>query len=277
MDKNNVVRITPRTLLLPTVLILQLVTHADASPVLAGIDYWKLNEGDGQVSFTLGAYGTISFEDNFTGLSPTTNQSYSIAIERLANSTLTGGAGCAGPADPAEPYCAIIEEIPIIMRSFDLKSVGIVDVGGKSYNVSLGLDPTMDTLGTLDLQHKWADGEVPGIDGTNWGYLWDNIFLRAEFNEIGGPDSFYVNGSTGNVVYDFETSWMHGPDGAFLSANASWAPLGPGSFSINETVQVTQVDSAVVPAPAAAWLFCSGLAGLISLAKRKRPQQHQAG
>ena len=64
-------------LLILVIPALLLLNRAEATPVLAGTDYWKLNENDGTVGLTLGSYGNILFENNFVGSSPNTSQWYS--------------------------------------------------------------------------------------------------------------------------------------------------------------------------------------------------------
>ena len=90
------------------------------------------------------------------------------------------------------------------------------------------------------------------------------LSAAAQILVSGIAGSFTLTGDVGSVVYDFETTWSHAADGGFWSGDASWAPLGTGTFSINETVQVSQVDSVMtsVPEPATVALFMVGLFGI---------------
>jgi hypothetical protein len=111
--------------------------------------------------------------------------------------------------------------------------------------------PTAQTSGatmTADLRSLFAS-----VTGTGWSGLLASppTPLTTSLN-IGGIATGSFNGST----KAFDISWTH----AFTGIPS----LTSGTISLQGTAQL-----AAVPLPAAAWLFGSGVIGLIGLARRK--------
>ncbi len=97
---------------------------------------------------------------------------------------------------------------------------------------------------------SWSRGGVDdGIDGVK--------------GTVGGTeysDPFTLNyGITGNTIFD--------PVAGFFSAEINNLP--GGSYTLNIKMENQVNGAAVVPVPAAVWLFGSGLLGLIGVARKK--------
>ena len=123
--------------------------------------------------------------------------------------------------------------------------------------------PTSDVNGDNDIQNCWL-GTNPNCIDNELGYLyWDigitpdapgpfnnvqagSYWSSTEFGGTGGTSAYFTNFNNGNTS-------VHGK----ASLDYAWA------------VHDGMVGDAVIPIPAAIWLFGSGLLGLIGLARRK--------
>jgi len=78
---------------------------------------------------------------------------------------------------------------------------------------------------------------------------------------VGGED--YAFGATQNVAnYNF--------DGTNFTLSYSWTGSALGSLGVTEYDLILNGTVSSVPVPAAAWLFGSGLLGLVGIARRKK-------
>ena len=122
-------------------------------------------------------------------------------------------------------------------------------------DVTAGLPATQvnGKKNTLDLRHA-ADGGVDGV--WNWGNSgdWVEVFR-------GGPNN---NWSTENILLGIDAE-----DEATISI-AFWADADNWATGKFDNVMVFGDSVSAVPVPAAAWLFGSGLVGLVGLARRRK-------
>lgn len=102
----------------------------------------------------------------------------------------------------------------------------------------------------------------------------------AEFSPAGGNFNINVRPSPGSTT-SYDTMTLSGSDNFILGltidsgtnwiADTGYTDLGGGFFNVQfADGTVLQVDVQVVPVPAAAWLFGSGLIGLAGIARRKK-------
>ena len=113
-------------------------------------------------------------------------------------------------------------------------------------------------LGLVDIVATGAglSGDVTGgaltLDLSEFGIIWNNGLVGQ------GPTSNYTqtyNSSTGAFTASWSSLISGSPGGAFDGKTGNWSMEG----TVN-----------VVPIPAAAWLFGTGLVGLVGIARRRR-------
>lgn len=87
------------------------------------------------------------------------------------------------------------------------------------------------------------------------GTLFSDNTLQLNGVEVVSPSSFIIRGIYSGVLSASGTEILNG----------RWGPLGPDGAGIPGSWSAVQA----VPIPAAAWLFSSGLIGLITLVRRR--------
>ena len=136
--------------------------------------------------------------------------------------------------------------------------------------------------------------DAPLISGAPDAYKqWSNNPSGFDFEMLASvniaPDKYEVNiaqdclvsqGDLCSRVYnDLDTMLPNTVNGgpADLSMAAQWLRILPagGSFTYTQTMEMAQLGAIgpAVPVPAAAWLFGSGLIGLVGIARRKQQAQ----
>jgi hypothetical protein len=133
---------------------------------------------------------------------------------------------------------------------------------------------------TTDDRNTFADGLHTGGDvGANWTVLSSpNVIGPAEmtFTTLGDQSVLAggVTASTGvyTVNYSNGISGITGFRLEALEDPSLPGGNGPGLFPDNGNFLLTEIilEGTIIPIPAAVWLFCSGLIGLICVARRKK-------
>jgi hypothetical protein len=121
-------------------------------------------------------------------------------------------------------------------------SISDIELGSSAANMFFNISITDDSNNKV---FSWSpDGTKGGIVGG-----------------IESSDPFDLNyGITGNTVYD--------PTARLFSAETD--ALSAGLYTLNIKMENQANGAAVVPLPAAIWLFGSGLLGLVAMARRKK-------
>ncbi len=140
-------------------------------------------------------------------------------------------------------------------------------------NASTVFEPTdgdvnfiFPTLGGYDL-YIFDDSVSVGSMTAATGLL---VSVPEAITFTSAPDA---TGSNGTLSLSGDTKFVLGiTDGvSWMTDNGGYIDLGASSYlvSFDGAKSVLTVDVAVVPVPAAAWLFASGLLGLVGIARRR--------
>ncbi len=194
--------------------------------------------------------------------------------------------------NPASTFGAFLEDVSSVYgdnayqtQTFTVGVDGILD----HVDVLLGAaDPTAGSF-TFELFATTATGapdyfSAPlatvnaSYDLTSSSYAFSTLDFSSDNIAVSVGDTLAVVGVTGSGVATTGlpiANWI-GADGDPYSGGAYYAAYigDPGTLLANGTEGYdlnfrTYVDTSVVPIPAAAWLFGSGLLGLVGVARRK--------
>jgi len=242
-----------------------LVSKGKSSPAYSFVDYYAGNtqthDGSGTLTLTnlASAYTWASIDITFTLQGGATGSDRATLIETF---TITNTSGA----------------------NLDLSMIAYTDVQLGGY-----------ANGFNDMGSLWdLATDAPLISGNPDAYKqWSNNPSGIDFEMLASvdvaPDKYEVNifadciQSSNDLCYrvynGLDTMLPNtvngGPDD--LAMAAQWLRILPagGSFSYTQTMQMAQLGGLgpAVPVPAAAWLFGSGLIGLVGIARRKRPAQ----
>ncbi len=128
--------------------------------------------------------------------------------------------------------------------------------GAVGYGITFTADPGFEvSLASLDMGNWGAAITVPGLSITDGGgavlYSVANIALPGN--------------SDPSIAFNFPTAVQASTLNLYINTNG----LGGSSDNVGlDNIQFSQVSA--VPVPAAAWLFGSGLLGLIGMARRRK-------
>ena len=153
------------------------------------------------------------------------------------------------------------------------ETIGIAQIGG-----------TITTDGTI--------GDITFGNILDWDLLLDdgvnsvNLSSSTSFIDTGSQHGFISTGAelsfdhsigTGSADYflfyvsDFSTYWCLEGINDGCSGNPGTSNISiDGSGYVSSTLGINVIGTSAVPVPAAAWLFGSGLIGLVGIARRKQ-------
>ena len=137
-----------------------------------------------------------------------------------------------------------------------LRNIGNLNNGGYTVNALLNFSTAANTISVV--------GTVGGLGLTTTQTLLEGSFNANgwSFSNIGGTDVFSGAG------IDTKSADLLTALGA--PTNTAFEFFGFSLQSVNGTVNSTDIlNTAVVPVPAAVWLFGSGLIGLLGVARRR--------
>lgn len=134
-----------------------------------------------------------------------------------------------------------------------------LDVGGTAYNVSFEFD-TFNNLNT----------------GGNFPFLGDGANASSATNAIvaalNGASATSAGPSSSSSQTLFLVPYTSGGSTIIGLYSSSWQNFGVGG-ALPDTDRVYATFHAVVPVPAATWLFITGLAGLIGISRHRESAQ----
>ena len=159
-----------------------------------------------------------------------------------------------------------------------------VDVGGVD---GLIIQQTIPDNSNPTTELAWADTYISGVavfvdktaPVTYYSTTEDNIFAFELASDA--PDYFIVKNAGERALFRNATDFAWGVFDASLfttievcNGNSACKldqliNLGNGDFEISHVTEINGGDRTVVPIPAAAWLFGSGLIGLVGIGRRK--------
>ena len=141
-------------------------------------------------------------------------------------------------------------------------------------------EPSSDTIAFWQLGSNLLMNVADGFDtGFSFFYSSSTVATVTVYDAIGGTGSIL---GTIDLLAQFDDACVGDPKGDFCN----WDPIGVAFGGIARSVSFSGTDNhtaydnitfgsdipegARVPVPAAAWLFGSGLLGLLAVARRKR-------
>lgn len=147
-----------------------------------------------------------------------------------------------------------------------------IGVGSSNFNGAIGYRSGILSFTELETMTVSFDKEVT---------LEHSFFRQWENNVLGFGDKVYFDysgGGSGSGTLTFEESGAFGLiDGFMVGLNLTSFTLRPeqdgkklNGANARTAVYLHSVDFTEVPVPAAAWLFASGLLGLVTVSRRKR-------
>ena len=108
----------------------------------------------------------------------------------------------------------------------------------------------------------------------NWTGPAHSSILSIDFSGFVAGDSFSFSANTNGIAGGVDTGFNSGDAlaGALFRVYFADGSSGSATFlnDCGPTCSLAIVDTAVVPVPAAVWLFGSGLLGLVGVARRRR-------
>ena len=169
----------------------------------------------------------------------------------------------------------------------------ITDVGGAFDGVNVGdvdgliIQQTVPGNSNPTTELAWADTYISGdavfVEKTElvtyYSTTADNIFAFKLASDA--PDYFIVKNASERALFRNATDFGWGVFDASLFTTIEVCHgnseckqnqlinLGNGDFEISHVTEINGTDRSLVPIPAAAWLFGSGLIGLVAVGRRK--------
>ena len=164
----------------------------------------------------------------------------------------------------------------MVMNLMKLVAAGVLAISATATHAATIFMPTDGDVNFLDSTLS-QDTLLAMFDDSDLSYLDPLLIGVPEIVIIGGPttggdwiatnelaDTLTLTGSDHFILgisTDGGTSW---------SGDTSVTPLGANSYTVSfSDGSVLEVDVAIVPVPAAVWLFGSGLLGLVGVARRR--------
>jgi hypothetical protein len=226
---------------------------SSASPVSAGFDNFRSIPGNGDHTNTMAAGtwfdfgGQIGIVD-FAGLPIGPGRTDTI-VERLGDANFPFEGTNLWPGDPTLGTATTID---IELVALSLVSIAPIDLGGTLFDVFMVVDPVTRSLGTMTLEHEWADSGDLDPEGTFDSQI--SVWVDAMFVPVGGgPGAFQVDIDDLSLT-STDTLWSHGGDGFVTPEGVLEVHIGLGNHP-------------VIPAPTSLSLLAFG--GLM-LAGRRR-------
>ncbi|MBT8440572.1 MAG: VPLPA-CTERM sorting domain-containing protein [Gammaproteobacteria bacterium] len=134
-------------------------------------------------------------------------------------------------------------------------NLGVYQFSGSPYGFSVTVNNFGTLSGTNTLVQIGDDGAaLPGFDTVQFAGNQGNIQASLDWS---GPTSSFSGDDITTV------SVIQGMNPFFVIREF-------GQIDLQATITSTSFDTSAVPVPAAVWLFCSGLLGLIAISRRKK-------
>ena len=135
-----------------------------------------------------------------------------------------------------------------------------------------------DVSGTLDFYYRIRPNDANSLDAimrtthTNFDGWTTDVDYRIDGLGSVGPSSATRNVSGSTVGFNFGLGLQPGDESLFyfIKTTATHYTLGSTVLIDGGIASVQSYAPAVIPVPAAVWLFGSGLIGLIGIARRKK-------
>jgi hypothetical protein len=168
--------------------------------------------------------------------------------------------------------------IDVEMVALSLQSVDPIDIGGTLFDVEIQLSSTMPSFGTFDIVgHNDVFSDIKVVSSFD-------VFFDISATEVGNPTNVIFAPGVQDTLTGFsELPWIGfienashipsplyptppgWPSGGFYWNNFSGFP----DFNVlNGAILDLAITPAIVPIPAALWLFVPAMAGLILMRRR---------